>query len=180
MTIRNCSQTLVLVLLFGPIPALCDLKGPEVVGPPISTVTCRFQGYFGEGRDANSKFAVRGTPQNPQFIVKFDSYSGRARLERHEQPWPETFEMKISGARDTIHFVSLIPAGFGEIHLYFVPNKKLVKYYDDRGNRLDQPTVKAFHIETKETADGFDVKVTLPKPARSVRSLDVKYWSTCW
>jgi hypothetical protein len=171
MTIRNCLQAPVLVVLLG---VGCDSNGPEVVGPPISTVTCRF-------KDAGGKFEVRGTPQIPRFIVQFDNYSGSACLERHEQLWPDRFDVKISGSRNTILFVSLTPDGFGEIHLHFVPGKKWVNYYDDKGKWLEHSTDKAFQIETKETADGgLEVKVTMPAPARSVRRLELKYWSTCW
>jgi hypothetical protein len=182
MTIRICLQALLLVPLFGMSPGAGDLNRPEMGGLQTSAVTCRFKACFEweEARNDGSTFQIRGTPHQPQYIVRFDSYSGGACLEQHQQPWPATFQMKISGRRDTILFVSLIPQDYGEMLLHFVPGKKWVNYYDDRGKWLGQSTDKAFQIETVETADGLEVKVTLPKPARSMRRLQVRYWSTFW
>lgn len=76
------------------------------------------------------------------------------------------------------------------MNLLFVRGKKWLNYYDDHGNWLgddqrnnrlgDRPKGNLFRIETEDTADGMDVKVTLPTAARTTSSLDVKYFSTFW
>jgi hypothetical protein len=180
MTISNGLPALPLVLLFGTAPDVRDSDRPELASPQVPAVTCRVTAYREKGRGAAGIYQVRGAPQSPHYIVKFGSHSGSACLERREQFWPETFEMKISGDRDTILFVTLTPGGYGEVHLLFAPGKKWVNYYDGRGKRLDRPAGGSFRIETEETADGVDVTVTLHRAARSMRSLDVNYYSTSW
>jgi hypothetical protein len=154
---------------------------PEVSSAQTATVTtCRFGVGSGAETDAKGKFEVRGTPDNPHYFVTFHGYSGRARLERQGDDWPETFRMKVSGRRDTILFVSLTPDGYGEMSLLFVPDKKWVNYYDAKGKYLDGPAAGSFRIETEETADGLDLNVTLPGSALSARHWDVHYYSTAW
>jgi hypothetical protein len=162
------------------MPGECKSDLPEVAGAQVSEVTCKFTAYREKWRASVGGFAARGAPQNPQYVVKLDSYSGSARLERHGEFWPETFVMKISGRRDTILIVTFIPDGYGEMYLSFVPGEKWVSCYDARGKHLDRPTGLSFLIETEETAHGVDVQVTLPQAARSARHLDVNYFSTSW
>jgi hypothetical protein len=176
--IRTCLQTFVLLLCFGAIP--WDSNRREFEAPQIATVTCRFA-VDSEKRDGDlGSFDVRGTPQNPQYVVQFGSYSAAARLERHEQPWPETFDLKIIGPRDTLLWVCLVPEDCGEMLLLCGDNKKYVNYYDERGKRLEHPTDRAFRFDAEETTHAVNVRVTLPRWARSMRTLDVLYYSTFW
>ena len=128
---------------------------------------------------ATSKFAARrGIPNTSCSSI---AGTAGAFLERHEQDWPETFDLKISGQRDAILCVSLIPEGYGEMHLLALSRKKEATYFNARGECLDdKPAADAFRIETADTPTGVAVTVTLPPGARLVRRLEVKYYSTWW
>jgi hypothetical protein len=180
MTARNCLLTLVLVLFFGALPGAADSDRFGLVGPHFSRVSCTFEVARVKGNNPQSTFEVGGTLQNPHYYVKIDSHEGRARLVRNERLWPETFEMSITGWRDTIVSISLVPEGCGKMHLRFVPGKKWVTYYDERGKELDQPEGVTFRFEAVQTEYGVDVKVTLPQEARSIKRIDVNYWATAW
>jgi hypothetical protein len=181
MALRHFISALLPILLVVIWPSACHSDSPEASAEQTATVTtCRFGKGRREAISSNGKFEVRGTPDNPQYFVTFHDHSGNARLEQQDGCWPTTFRMKVSGPRDTILFVSLTPEGYAEMSLLFVPDKKWVNYYDAKGKCLDGPAARAFRIETAETADGVDVKVTPPGSALSVRHWDVRYYSTAW
>ena len=181
MPMRNSLLTLVLLFLLGAALIASDSERSKAIRPQIAPVTCRFQVACEEGRHAASDFQIRGTSRHPEYVVQFDSWDGSAFLERHEQDWPETFDLKISGQRDAILCVSLIPEGYGEMHLLALSRKKEATYFNARGECLDdKPAADAFRIETADTPTGVAVTVTLPPGARLVRRLEVKYYSTWW
>src|SRR5262245_36685705 len=137
-SIRHCLQALLLVPVLAMSPSAGEANRPEVDGWRVGPLTCRFKDRFDweKGPGARSTFAVRGTPLHPQYLVTFDSYSGVACLERQGEFWPESFDLKIRGGRDTILSVLLAPDGYGEMSLLFFPNQKRVYYYDERGKCL--------------------------------------------
>lgn len=127
---------------------------------------------------------VHGSPQSPRYEVTFDVTSdgsrGNARIEREEKVWPESLEIQIRGRHYAIQFVTVTPDGFGAISLSNVPKEKGVRFYDERGNHLDQPIENAFRIETEETGEGLSVKVKLPEQARSMRGMTISYYTFSW
>lgn len=181
MRTRSYLPAPMIVLLLGTSPSAGDGGRPDGGGPESSAITCRFKPcHKWERLPWRSTFHVRGTAHDPRYVVNFDGYSGGAILERHGLPWAETFRLEVNGDRDTIMFVSLTPEGYGQMSLLSLPGKKWVQYFDARGKWLEGPAAGAFRFEAEETIRGLDVKVTLPAGARSMRRLDVRYFSTCW
>lgn len=92
---RRCLEVLALILVFVAMQGVRDSAGPRFVDPQVSAVTCHFDKTGG-------RFEVSGSRREPQYLVTFASLEGTASLEPHEQLWPESFLLKISGERDTI------------------------------------------------------------------------------
>jgi hypothetical protein len=173
MITRICLALLLVLLPFGTRPGAAD-PSPSVTGESqFAPTTCKFD-------DPGGTFKIEGTAREKKYLVAFPKWQGKAVLERHDQFWPGTFEMKITGVRDTILSVSLTPGGCKQMSLLALPGKKWVQYFDEHGKWLDKASDTAFRFETEETDQGMEVKVTLPKTARSMRRLTVDYYSTCW
>src|SRR5262245_38002257 len=182
MTLRCGLKMLLCVVFFGAISSVGQSRRPEVTITPRSDVTCRFdvesvesdgifvvygasglgEVYRGREKPKGGHFEIRGTQQNPQYVVTFHFDSGIACLEQHGDLWPETFDMKIRCSADTILFISLFVDGYGEMMLWFLPGKNWVSHYDERGQELAQPTATSIRVEAIQTREGVDAKVTLP------------------
>src|SRR4051812_45478508 len=118
MSVRSRIRLLGFVLVVGAATSTCVSHRPEGVGPAIPTVTCGFDVGRMKGRDGGGKFEVRGARERPQFVVNFNGHSGRASLRKRDGFWPEISDLRVSGDRDTLLFVSLIPEGFGELQVH--------------------------------------------------------------
>ena len=130
------------------------------------------------------KVELHGLPKGLWYDVTFDvktsGFQGNARIERQEEIWPPSFEIRIRGGNQMHKFVTLDADGFAPISFLNEGNEKQVDFYDERGKHLDHWIEGAFRIESEGTAEGLMMKVNLPERARSMRGMTITYFNFGW
>jgi hypothetical protein len=185
MTLNRRPNTLWIVLLWSALLVGCGSNRSEptpvaVVEPAVAQPAAAAIDPYG----VQGKVEVHGSPQGLRYDVTFDVtsgvFQGNARIERQEEFWPPSFEIRIRGRNQPHQFVTLEADGFEPIAFLNEGNEKRVDFYDERGKHLDHSIESAFRIESEGTAEGLKLKVNLPERARSMRGMTIKYFTSGW
>jgi hypothetical protein len=184
MTNYRSYLALVLLAVPGALPGEAGPGSARLGGPQLSPFTCRFEAYDGGARPKEwapvDRFEVRGTPRRPEFLVRFGGWSAKATIERHEALWPETIELHLAVAMDSITFIELTSDDGRRFLPLFPYHGKSVDYFDDRGNHCNGPEGSAFRFEGEIVGHEVHMRITAPPTARANRTWGILWYTTSW
>jgi len=184
MTNYRSYLALVLLAVPGALPGEARPGSARLAGPQLSPFTCRFEEYSGGARKKDwapvDRFAVRGAARRPEFFVQFGGWSGQATIERHEALWPETIDLHLAFAIDTITFIELTTDGGRKFLPLYPYGGKAVDYFDAQGNHCDGAEGSAFRFEAELLPDGMHMRITAPPTARANRKWGILWYTTSW